>query len=164
MKKKYNIKIANKNDQDFLYEMLYKSIYVAPNSPKPDRKIIETPEISKYVANWGKQGDYALIATDENGNKIGAVWLRYFDDNNKGYGFISDQIPEIGIAVEEKNRGNGIGSFLLEEILERTKDKIQLISLSVQLDNPAMKLYRKFGFYECGKESDSVIMRYDNNA
>lgn len=166
MQKKYNIKIADRNDQDFLYEMLYQSIYVEPNSSKPDRKKIETPEISKYVANWGKQGDYALIAIDENEDKIGAVWLRYFDDNNKGYGFISDQIPEIGIAVEQESRGNGIGSFLLEEILKRTKMKIQSISLSVQPNNPALKLFRRFGFYECGKEEDggSVIMKYDNNA
>ncbi len=164
MKEKYQIQIADKNDQEFLYEMLYQSIYVEPDSPKPDRQIIDIPEISKYVANWGKQGDYALIALDENGTKIGAVWLRYFDVNNKGYGFINDQIPEIGIAVEEKSRGNGIGSFLLNEILKRTKNEIESISLSVQPNNPAMDLYSRFGFYECGKEGDSVIMRYDNEA
>lgn len=163
MKEKYTIKIADKNDQDFLYEMLYQSIYVEPHSPNPDRKIIETPEILKYIANWGKKGDYALIAIDEIGNKIGAVWIRYFDSNNKGYGFISDKIPEMGIAVEQEYRGNGIGSFLIEEILKRTKKKIQSISLSVQLNNPALKLYRRFGFYECEKDGDSVILRYDNN-
>jgi len=161
VKEQYQIKIADKDDQDFLFEMLYQSIYHEPNSPKPDKKIIETPEISKYVKNWGKPGDYALIAVDAEGKKIGAVWLRYFDLNNKGYGFISEEIPEIGIAVNEWSRGKGIGSFLLKEILQRTESTIRSISLSVQPNNPAMKLYQRFAFYVCGKSGDSVIMRYD---
>lgn len=143
--------------------MLYQSIFVEPGGLKPDRQILDNPDILKYVSNWGKQGDLALIALDENGTKSGAVWLRYFDVNNRGYGFISEKIPEIGIAVEEKHRGKGIGSFLLEEILTRTKKNTPSISLSVQPNNPAMKLYSRFGFYECGKEGDSVIMRYDKN-
>jgi len=109
MKENYKIKIADKNDQEFLNEMLYQSIFVEPDSPKPDRQIVDIPELSKYVANYG------------------------------------------------------IGSFLLDEILKRTK-KIQSISLSVQPNNPAMDLYFRFGFYECGKEGTSVIMRYDNKA
>jgi ribosomal protein S18 acetylase RimI-like enzyme len=148
-------------DQDFLFEMLYQSIYHAPGTPEPDRRIIEAPEIAKYVENWGKKGDYALIAVDGEGHKLGALWLRYFDFHNKGYGYISDEIPEIGIAVDAPHRGKGIGSFLLQELLERTKKSISSISLSVQPENPAMRLYLKFGFYECGRSDGSVIMRYD---
>ena len=163
MKEKYYIITADKNDQDFLYEMLYQSIYVQPDSMKPNKKIIKNPELSKYVANWGKDGDFALIALNKNRIKIGAVWLRFFDTNCKGYGFISEYIPEIGIAVEEKSRGYGIGSLLLKELLKQTKGTIKSISLSVQSANPAMKFYKKFGFYECKKEGDTVIMRCDTS-
>jgi ribosomal protein S18 acetylase RimI-like enzyme len=160
---KCNIKKADESDQDFLYEMLYQSIFVENNSPKPERGIIELPEISKYVSNWGKQGDYALIAIDEKGNRAGAVWLRYFNIQNKGYGYISDEIPEIGIAVDESKRNNGIGSILLKELLDHTKNFVRTISLSVQIKNPATRLYKRLGFYEYNREGDSVIMRYDNN-
>ena len=155
------IKVAGKEDQEFLYEMLYQSIYQPPGSPKPDRDIILLPEISKYVENWGRPGDYALIALDALGNKLGAVWLRYFRSESKGYGYVSDDIPEIGIAVEESQRGKGIGSLLLEELLNRTKQQVPSISLSVQTANPAMQLYEKFGFYVWSEADGAVTMRKD---
>ena len=162
MKENYKVRKADQGDQDFLFEMLYLSIYVEQGAPKPDRSIVERPEISKYVENWGRDGDFSLIALNEDGIRMGAVWLRYFDSSCKGYGFISDEIPEIGIAVMEEYRGKGVGSFLLEEVLKRAP--APSISLSVQSANPAAELYKRFGFYSCEDDGDSIIMRYDNNA
>ncbi len=155
------IKVAGKEDQEFLYEMLYQSIYQPPGSPQPDRDIVLLPEISKYVEHWGRPSDYALIALDAHDNQLGAVWLRYFRSDNKGYGYISDDIPEIGIAVDEAQRGRGIGSVLLEELLKRTRQQVHSISLSVQSANPAMRLYEKFGFYVWSEADGAVIMRRD---
>ena len=153
------IKVAGKEDQEFLYEMLYQSIYQPPGTPKLDRDIIHAPDIAKYVKDWGRPGDYALIALDAQGNQLGAVWLRYFSSDSRGYGYVSDDIPEIGIAVEEAQRGKGIGSLLLEELLNRTKQQVPSISLSVQTANPAMRLYEKFGFYVWNEADGAVIMR-----
>lgn len=163
IKKTYNIRVINSLDQDFLFEMLYQSIYVSPCNPPPDRDIINVPEIRKYVENWGKKGDYGLIATDlVTGNRLGAVWLRYFTKNNKGYGYISADIPELGISVDYGMRGYGIGTALLHEILLSTNKTVKSISLSVDPGNPAVKLYKRFGFTECGAAGTSIIMRYDN--
>ncbi|MFO7729441.1 MAG: GNAT family N-acetyltransferase [Spirochaetia bacterium] len=155
------IKVVGKEDQAFLYEMLYQSIYQPPGTAQPDRDIILLPEISKYVEHWGRPGDYALIALDSHDNQLGAVWLRYLRSDNRGYGYVSDDIPEIGIAVEEGQRGRGIGSVLLEELLNRTKQQVPSISLSVQTANPAMRLYEKFGFYVWSEADEAVIMRRD---
>lgn len=157
----FRIKVAGKEDQEFLYEMLYQSIYQPPGTAKPDKDIIHLPEISKYVEHWGRPGDYALIARDAHDNKLGAVWLRYFRSGNKGYGYISDDIPEIGIAVDEAQRGRGIGSVLLKELLNRTKQQVPSISLSVQTANPAMRLYEKLGFYVWSEAGGAVTMRKD---
>ncbi len=151
------------NDQDFLYEMLYQSIYVDTNSPPPDRDIIKDPKIRKYVENWGKKGDFGYIAIDNKTKKrIGAIWLRYFTSSDKGYGYIADNIPELGIAVDYHKRGQKIGSALLKELLNQTKYKIDSISLSVDPDNPAVRLYERNGFIECGAAGTSIIMRLDN--
>jgi ribosomal protein S18 acetylase RimI-like enzyme len=163
MKEKTCIRLADSHDQDFLWEMLYQSIFVKPGLPKPDRKILESPDISQYVENWGKTGDYALIAQDEAGRNQGAIWLRYFNSGNRGYGYISEGIPELGMAVDEQYRGNGLGTILLKEILERTKNRVPSISLSVQADNPAIRLYRRFDFYEWERDLDSIVMRYDSH-
>ncbi len=99
------IREINERDQDFLFEMLYQSIFVKPGSSPPDRDILSLPEIRKYVEKWGRENDFGFIAIDnESKLKIGAIWLRYFDFKNKGYGYISDNIPEIGIAVDCKRR------------------------------------------------------------
>ena len=78
-----------------------------------------------------------------------------------GYGYISDSIPEIGIAVDCAKRNIGIGTALMTKLLKKTKESIKVISLSVQPTNPAVKLYKKFGFIEYSKAGDSIIMRYD---
>lgn len=165
MKKNYTFTITElkSSDQEFLFEMLYQSIFVAPTSSPPDRNIINVPEIRKYVENWGKEGDFGYIAIDNiSGKKIGAIWLRYFDAKNKGYGYISDNIPEIGISVDRSKRDHGVGSKLINTLLTYTKNKIDTISLSVDPANPVVKLYERFGFRKCGTAGTSIIMRYDN--
>jgi len=158
----FTLREIEKSDQDFLFEMLRQSIFVAPNSPPLDNNIINLPEIRKYVENWGKEGDFGYVAVDnKSGARIGAIWLRFFDFNNKGYGYISDNIPETGIAVDYTKRGIGIGTALIKELLKRTKESLKVLSLSVQQNNPAVKLYEKFGFIEHSKAGNSIIMRYD---
>ena len=43
----YYIREASKEDESFLWEMLYQCLYVPPNEPPPDRSIIDQPELSK---------------------------------------------------------------------------------------------------------------------
>lgn len=59
---------------------------------------------------------------------------------------------EFGIIVDHDCRGKGIGSFLLSSILKLAKMQfhIELIHLQVYQDNPAIYLYKKFGFEEFG--------------
>lgn len=159
----FSIREIDERDQKYLFEMLYQSIYVKPGSNPPERHILSLPEIRKYVENWGRESDFGFIAVDnESKLKIGAIWLRYYDFKNKGYGYISDNIPEIGVAVDYKRRGQGIGTALLKKLLNATTDSLETIALSVNLSNPAVKLYQKFGFKECGRSGTSIIMRYDN--
>lgn len=159
----FTIRELKSSDQGFLFEMLYQSIFVVPSSPPPERSIINVSEIRKYVENWGKEGDFGYIEIDNiSGEKLGAIWLRYFNENNKGYGYISDDIPEIGVSVDYSNRGQGIGSELVNYLLTCTRKSIGTISLSVDPANPAVKLYERFGFRGCGAEGTSIIMRCDS--
>lgn len=61
---------------------------------------------------------------------------------------------EFGIIVKHECRGKGIGSLLLNSAmhLAKTRFKIELIHLQVYADNPAMRLYERFGFEEFGRQ------------
>ena len=62
---------------------------------------------------------------------------------------------EFGIIVGEGYRGKGVGSQLLTSLMQLAKDnfKIELLHLQVYAENPAIHLYKRFGFREFGRQS-----------
>jgi putative acetyltransferase len=71
----------------------------------------------------------------------------------------------LSIVVGEKFRGQGIGTVLMNNVLFLAKDhfKIEVVYLEVYEHNPAISLYKRFGFREIGfqkhfmKEGDSYV-------
>jgi putative acetyltransferase len=61
---------------------------------------------------------------------------------------------EFGILVGKDYRNMGIGSYLMSCIMHLAKEKfmIELLHLTVYATNPAIKLYRRFGFTEFGRQ------------
>ena len=146
--------------QEFLWKMLYQTLFV-PNGDKPfPQGIIHHPDLSKYAKNWGNKNDIGLIAIDGQTNeKIGAAWLRLFTKENRGYGYVDNDTPELAMAVLKTYRGKGIGSMLLKELINEATKKYNAISLSVEVtNNPAMKLYKSFGFKTSTRIVDSLTM------
>ena len=62
---------------------------------------------------------------------------------------------EFGIIVANGYRGKGIGAKLLKSLIHLAKEqfRIELLQLQVYSDNPAINLYRRFGFREFGRQS-----------
>jgi ribosomal protein S18 acetylase RimI-like enzyme len=58
----------------------------------------------------------------------------------------------LGIVVDERCRGQGVGTALLRDALDRARGKFEVVRLSVFATNErAQKLYRRFGFVDCGR-------------
>lgn len=147
------------SDQALLNEMLYHSLYVTPGHEPFSRDILQDPNINKYVAGWGRPGDLAFIAFDsETRNALGAAWLRLLKGGERGYGYVDDDTPELAVAVVPGYRGQGVGSALLERLLEAAAAEYRSVSLSVSEGNPAAKLYEKLGFKVVGREGTSLTM------
>jgi ribosomal protein S18 acetylase RimI-like enzyme len=153
------IRSITEQDITFLWDMLYESVYTPEGKEPASRDIINHPSISKYVEGWGRDGDIGYIAVNDLGEPIGSITIRYFNKDNRGYGYVNDETPELGMAVRSEYRGRGIGTELLKTLLEQAKMKgIYKLSLSVDPNNPAMNLYKRFGFKEIGKEGTSITM------
>lgn len=133
-------------DQAFLWEMLFLSLYVRPGGEAFAREILRTPELARYAEDWGRAGDIGFVAEDASEKPIGAAWMRLFTADAKGYGYVDDQTPELGMAIMPEFRGKGIGTLLLDRLLKSANGKYDFVSLSVDTSNPALRLYKKFGF------------------
>ena len=154
-----NIRALTPNDESFLWEMLYQALYVPEGHPALPREIVQIPELAHYVKDWGRQGDYGFLASDPiTGKSIGATWLRLLIGDNKGYGHVDDSTPELSIAVLPEYRGQGVGSQLLAHLLVSECGQSS-ISLSVSADNPAVRLYQRFGFETIVQSNESLIMK-----
>ena len=80
-----------------------------------------------------------------------------------------DEVFLFSFGVTTKERGMGIGSYLMENIIEKLKiEKIRKIKLTVAEENgAAKKLYMKFGFVQKAKLKDEygagnsrILMEY----
>jgi ribosomal protein S18 acetylase RimI-like enzyme len=117
------------------------------------------PPVRRYVERWGRPGDTALIAIQDF-QKVGAAWYRLFTEANAGYGYVDEETPELSIAIVPSRRGSGLGSELLDALLDRARaDGYAAISLSVEEGSPAVGLYERHGFERVGDDDGGVTMR-----
>ncbi len=114
--------------------------------------------LTRYVDNWGRPGDVAVIA-HETGNRFGAAWLRRFAAAEPGYGFVDEQTPELTIAVVPSARGRGLGQELLDALLEDAREAgYAQVSLSVEKGSPAVSFYERNGFELTGESDGGLVM------
>jgi GNAT superfamily N-acetyltransferase len=120
---------------------------------------VEDASLWRYVSGWGRRGDMSVIAL-EGGFPVGAAWFRLFTRDEPGFGFVDDQTPEVAIAVVPSRRGRGIGSELLDELIEVAQEQgYGALSLSVAAESPAMHVFEKEGFQTVEQTDGSWTMR-----
>lgn len=77
---------------------------------------------------------------------MGAAWIRLLNGPEKGYGYLNDFTPELAIGVLPEHQNKRIGTELLRLLIESATRFYSSISLGVRAKNPAVKLYKQFGF------------------
>ena len=113
--------------------------------------------ITRYVKGWGRKGDRSVIAIDDF-HPVGAAWYRLNTEREPGFGFVDEATPELTIGVVPARRGKGIGSELLDALLERARGEGHgRISLSVEKTSPAVHLYESRGFRPVRQNEDLVM-------
>ena len=135
------------DDLPFVREMLYEAAFWRDTSGAPPiDEALDRAWLALYVEGWGRPGDDGLIAR-LGGAPAGAVWVRRFDDEVHGYGYVDESTPELSIAVTQEHRGRGVGRCLLMTMMVQLRfQAVAGVSLSVEDDNPARALYEDLGF------------------
>ena len=75
------------------------------------------------------------------------------------YGHVADGIPSLAISLYKDYRHQGIGTRLLQEMLQLLRrDGYPKVSLSVQKANYAFKMYRKAAFEVLKETEEEYLM------
>lgn len=150
-----------KDEYYLLSDFLYEAIYIPDGTAAPPKSVIACPELQVYIADFGNSKHDKVLIAEVDGNIVGAIWARIMND----YGHIDDNTPSLAMSVLKAYRGMGIGTSLLTQMLstENAAGYAQL-SLSVQKDNYAVKLYRKAGFIAVKETDEEYIMIVNLNS
>ena len=148
---------ATPADEPFLREMLWLAYnwrdetVAADHWPDPDGP-------RRYVEGFGRPGDAGVIA-ETGGEPAGAAWCRLLPASDAGYGYVADDIPEVTIGVAAAHRGRGVAAELLERLkAAAAADGVRGLSLSVEPDNHALRIYERAGFEPAGRSGGSVTL------
>ncbi|MEG5052502.1 MULTISPECIES: GNAT family N-acetyltransferase [unclassified Microcoleus] len=144
---RYSLRPLTQEDEPFLWKMLYEAAHMAEEGESTVQAVVNHPLIAKYVKNWGRANDLGFAAIELNDSQpVGAAWLRLFTEDDKGFGWVDDTIPELAIAVLPEYTNQGVGTQLLDRLLSAAKVSYRSVSLSVRSSNRALSLYERSGF------------------
>ena len=150
-----HIRKIQKEEIPVLDDFLYEAIFIPQGVVPPPRSIIEQEDLQLYVRGFGESPhDHCLVAECD-GKIVGAVWVRVMDD----YGHVDNQTPSLAISLYPDYRGQGIGTQLLHQMLELLRQKgYAQVSLSVQKENYALRMYQKAGFKIMEDRGEELLM------
>ncbi len=151
----YNVREMQPNEYFLLNDFLYNAIFIPQGVTPPPKNIIEQEELQVYVKDFGKQKDDVALVAEIAGKIIGAVWARIMND----YGHIDNDTPSLAISIYKNYRGYGIGTSLMRNMIFLLKYRgYKRVSLAVQKENYAVKMYKRIGFIIVEENSEEYIM------
>ena len=147
-------------DHEVVREMMFQALFVRAGDEPFLRSVLDEPAIRRYYAGFGEVGTDAGVAAVVGGEVVGACWFRLFAGDDRGYGWVADDVPELTIALAPGYRGQGFGTKLLHAVLAIAVEMgFGSISLSVDPDCPARRVYERAGFIHVGWDDTSMTMQ-----
>jgi len=146
----YVIRPLTAADEPILWDMLYQALQTSEGAPPPD--VVKRPEFARYVEGWGRPNDAGFVAHDtQTSQLLGAVWIRRLSNQ-------PDAPPDLAFGVKPGLRRRGIGAALLTQLV-KTYPEQSMISIRASANNPAVRLYERFGFKIVNESKRSITMR-----
>jgi ribosomal protein S18 acetylase RimI-like enzyme len=132
-------------DQSLLWDWLHVALWDPPPAGLRPREVLQNPGVSIYAEGWGREGDVGVVG-EFDGAPVGACWMRRIRGGT-GLGYVDDDTPQLGIALQPGYRGRGFGRRLMMAALQAAREcGYRQVSLTVHPQNPAIALYESCGF------------------
>ena len=141
MDEKLTIRLGEEQDQKYLIEWLQQP-GVLKGFP-----LFDLREIEDATRIWVSYSKYNAVLTALYDSYPCGIANLYLSPYQK----LAHQCL-FAIIVDEKFRGRGVGTFLIQELIRIAKDNFQLefLHLEVYAGNPAIRLYERLGFKKYG--------------
>ena len=139
-----------------LLELLLVEAFNWPGQARVTLDQVRTdPAYAHHLRGWPRARDVGVVAESEPGEPLGAAWARVVPAAEAGYGFVAEDVPELGVAVLAPFRGRGVGGSLVDACIAALRDAGHAaVSLSVEDGNDvARRLYEARGFRGTGQAS-----------
>jgi ribosomal protein S18 acetylase RimI-like enzyme len=151
-----------KDDVEYVKWALYEAVSWNPERRLPPyESLIEHPELARYHHGWGRAGDLGVLA-ELDGDVVGVAFCRLFTEADHGHGYVDERTPELAVAVAGEHRSRGLGARLMLELANAARDSgFARVSLSVDTDNPALRLYERLGYRQLTRDEGGVRMLLD---
>ena len=154
-RKQYNIREIRRQEIPLLEDFLYEAIFIPEGVNPPPKSIVKNEDLQVYVRDFCMYPDDQCLVAEIEGKIVGAVWCRIMRD----YGHIADDTPSLAMSLYKEYRNQGLGTELLHQMLQLLhREGYEKVSLSVQKENYAAKMYLKAGFVVIKETLEEYIM------
>jgi len=110
-----------------------------------------------YTSAYGlKSTDIGIYALTNN-EISGAAWIRLFKESDEPAAYVDHVTPVLVIGVLPEARGNGIGTLIMEQLLQEAAVMYDQISVSVHTNSRAVNFYNRLGFVPLIDSEDNDI-------
>jgi ribosomal protein S18 acetylase RimI-like enzyme len=134
-------RVATSDDEAFLRELFFE--IRAPEFALAD---LSERQLHELLANQfeARKIHYARVFPDA------VYWVLETDKSRVGYKVVTEdaEIHLIDIAVRPEHQNQGIGTEQMGLLLQDAAKKRKSVTLSVEIFNPARRLYERLGFAE----------------
>ena len=138
------------SEQKIAYNML-------PYAFKVD---VNFPILNVYTNDYGFKSSDVGIYSQSNNAVSAAAWIRLYKESDSVCGFVDDVTPVLIIGVIPDVRGMGIGSLVMDQLLQEAAVVFDQISVSVDSNSRVINFYERLGFVRLtdSEQSDLFTM------
>jgi ribosomal protein S18 acetylase RimI-like enzyme len=151
----YTLRPATSADQGFLFRVYastrWEELAPVPWSDAQKREFLAQQAQAQHDHYQRHYADAEFLVVQIDGHDAGRVYIHWRPG----------EIRIVELALLPEYRGQEVGTRILNEVLGEARKTGRVVSIHVEKNNPALRLYRRLGFVEAADVGVYWLLRWD---